>query len=173
MKIRAKSLKIRENLWKFGQNLWKRSQNRCRWLSALILQKWHPKSKCRLFCLFGGHDFIWFFSGKLGELWASLGEIWAKMVLEVLWFKKCAQHKKKWSRFFWSFFRGSLGKFWKNPSHPQKFACSYTNELRAIETYKKQKNRCQICLFLFINNVDLKNNSINCIKPFWILCMRE
>jgi len=32
---------------------------------ALILQKWHPKS-------------------KLGEIWASLGEIWAKMVLEVL-----------------------------------------------------------------------------------------
>jgi len=29
-------------------------------------------------------------------------------------------------------------------------------ELRAMETYKKQKNRYQLCLFLFINNVDLK-----------------
>jgi len=30
--------------------------------------------------------------------------------------------------------------------------------LRAMETYKKQKNRFQLCFFLFINNVDLKNN---------------
>jgi len=28
--------------------------------------------------------FFSFFSGKLREIWASLGEIWAKMVLEVL-----------------------------------------------------------------------------------------
>jgi len=27
-----------------------------------------------------------------------------------------------------------------------------------METYKKQKNRYQLCLFLFINNVDLKSN---------------
>jgi len=32
-------------------------------------------------------------------------------------------------------------------------------QLRAMETYKKQKNRCQLCLFLFINNVDRKNNN--------------
>ena len=30
-------------------------------------------------------------------------------------------------------------------------------EFRAMETYKQQKNRYQLCLFLFINNVDLKN----------------
>jgi len=33
--------------------------------------------------------------------------------------------------------------------------------LRAMETYKKQKNRYQSCLFLFNNNVDLKNNNRN------------
>jgi len=32
-------------------------------------------------------------------------------------------------------------------------------ELRTMETYKKQTNRCQLCLFLFISIVDLKNNS--------------
>jgi len=38
---------------------------------ALILQKWHPKSKCRHF--FGDHVSLKFFSGKLGEIWVSLG----------------------------------------------------------------------------------------------------
>ena len=38
--------------------------------------------------------------------------------------------------------------------------------LRAMETYKKQKNRYQLCLFLFINNVDLKNNNRNYRKSF-------
>jgi len=33
--------------------------------------------------------------------------------------------------------------------------------VRAMETYNKQKNRYQFCFFLFINNVDLKNNNIN------------
>ena len=30
-------------------------------------------------------------------------------------------------------------------------------ELKAMETYKKQKNRYQLCLFLFGNKVDIKN----------------
>jgi len=30
-------------------------------------------------------------------------------------------------------------------------------ELRAMETYKQQNNRYQLCFFLFINNADLKN----------------
>ena len=34
-------------------------------------------------------------------------------------------------------------------------------ELRAMEIYNKQKNRYQLCLFLFINNVDFKNNNRN------------
>jgi len=35
------------------------------------------------------------------------------------------------------------------------------NELGAMQTYKKQKNCYQLCLFLFSNNVDLKNNFRN------------
>jgi len=50
---------------------------------ALILQKWRPKSKCRRFFFWMSY-FLSSFSGKLGEIWASLGEIWTKMVLEVL-----------------------------------------------------------------------------------------
>jgi len=34
-------------------------------------------------------------------------------------------------------------------------------ELMAMETYKKEKNRNQLCLPLFSNNVDLKNNNRN------------
>jgi len=93
-----------------------------------------PPIKVQIFIYFllRGHVFVSFFSGKLGEMWASLGEIWAKMVLEVCFdFKKCAQHEKKCSRFFWSsfsleFFRASLGKFWQKFFAPQKFASSYT-----------------------------------------------
>jgi len=32
--------------------------------------------------------FFSFFSGKLGEIWDSLGKIWAKMVPDVLSFEK-------------------------------------------------------------------------------------
>jgi len=42
-----------------------------------------------------------------------------------------------------------------------------------MKTYKKQKNRCQLSLFLFSNNVDLKNNNKNCRKPFWSFWVRE
>jgi len=35
-----------------------------------------------------------------------------------------------------------------------------------METYKKQKNRYLLRLFLFINNVDLKNNIRNYKKSF-------
>jgi len=42
-------------------------------------------------------------------------------------------------------------------------------ELRAMETFQKQKNRYQVCLFLFINHVDLKNNNRNYRKLFWII----
>jgi len=40
--------------------------------------------------------------------------------------------------------------------------------MRAMETYKKQKNRYQLCLFLFNNNVDLKNNNRNIEKSFYL-----
>jgi len=37
---------------------------------------------------------------------------------------------------------------------------------KMMETYEKQKIRHQLCLFLFINNVDLKNNNRNYRKSF-------
>ena len=40
--------------------------------------------------------------------------------------------------------------------------------LRTMETYNKQINRYQLCLFLFINNVDFKTNNINYRKSFCI-----
>ena len=43
--------------------------------------------------------------------------------------------------------------------------------LRAMETYKR--NSYQLCLFLFINNVDLKNNNRNYRKSFWIIWVPE
>jgi len=42
-----------------------------------------------------------------------------------------------------------------------------------METYKKQKNIYQLCLFLFINNVDLKNNNKNYRKSFGIIWVPE
>ena len=42
-------------------------------------------------------------------------------------------------------------------------------QLMAMETYKKQKNRYQFSLFLFIKHVDLKNNTRNYKKLFWII----
>jgi len=39
-------------------------------------------------------------------------------------------------------------------------------QLRAIGINKKQKHRYQLCLFLFINNVDLTSNNINYRKSF-------
>jgi len=47
------------------------------------------------------------------------------------------------------------------------------NELRTMETYKKQKNPYRLCLFLFINNVDRKNNKINYRNSFKILWVPE
>jgi len=97
----------------------------CPW----ILQKWHPKSRCRCFLSFTGQVFVLFFSGKLVEIWAS-----STMVLELCFdLNKHTQHEKKCSRFFgghflWSFFRASLGKFGQKSFAPQDFACSTYGE---------------------------------------------
>jgi len=37
----------------------------------------------------------------------------------------------------------------------------------------KTKPSSPTCLFLFNNNVDLKNNDRECRKPFWVLWVRE
>jgi len=52
-------------------------------------------------------------------------------------------------------------------------AAGSAKELRAMQIYKKQKNRCNLCLFLFSNNDDLKNNTRNYRKPFWNFWVRE
>jgi len=41
-----------------------------------------PKMEVQTF-IFGGHVLIFHFSGKLGKIWASLGKIKGKTVLEV------------------------------------------------------------------------------------------
>ena len=56
----------------------------------------------------------------------------------------------------------------KQGSRNSSKAGGAVKELRAIETWKKQKERYQLCLFLQSNNVDLKKNSRNYRKPFWI-----
>jgi len=42
-----------------------------------------------------------------------------------------------------------------------KWAGEAVKKLRAMEIYEKQKNRYQLCLLLFNNNVVLKNNKVN------------
>jgi len=42
-----------------------------------------------------------------------------------------------------------------------------------METYKKQENRYNLCFFLFINSVDLKNNNRNYRRSFWVFCVCE
>jgi len=32
--------------------------------------------------------------------------------------------------------------------------------MRAMQTYRKQKNRYQLCLFVFSNDTDLENNTV-------------
>ena len=114
-----------QNFW-FGENPGKMCENvRKIALCALIFTKMAPKTKAQTY--FSGSYFCQVHFGKLGE-------IWTKIVLEVCFdFKKCAQHEKICSRFFWkwvSFFGSFFGQVWgnlgKKSSHSQKFACSYT-----------------------------------------------
>ena len=57
---------------------------------------------------------------KIPENLSKPLKIWAKMAPKITWRVFFGGH------FLWSFFRASLGEFGNNPSHPQKFACSYT-----------------------------------------------
>ena len=80
-----------------------------------------PKIKVQTFFSFGGHVFILFFSGKLGEIWAS-----STIVLELCYdLKKFTQHEKKCSDFFWrsftlEFFSGKLREIWAKILHTPK-----------------------------------------------------
>jgi len=115
--------KICENLGKMCENLRKIV------LCALILQKWRPKSKCRRFHVFWRSCFFSSFSDKLREIWEVWGKFGQKWCLKCFDLKKCAQNGMKCSHFLRSFslefFSGKFGEIRRNPSHPQKFACSY------------------------------------------------
>ena len=109
----------------FGENPNKFTQNPgkiCEYfrkisVCALILQKWHPKSKCRRLFLEVMLCFIQFFSGKFGEIWLK----------RVLWFEKMHPTWKEMPSFFFLeviffgvFFRASLGKFVQKSFAPPK-----------------------------------------------------
>jgi len=99
------------NLGKMCENLRKIA------LCALILQKWHPKSKCRrFFHFFGSHVFF-------GQVGRDLG----KNDADVLWFEKMCP---KWNE-MQSFLDVISGKFGQNSFAPPKFVfCIYASEWR-------------------------------------------
>jgi len=72
---------------------------------------------------------VLFGEGASWQVWGKFGQKWCLKCIDL---KKCAQHEMKCSRLFLEviFFRIFFGQVWgnlgKNPSHPQKFACSYT-----------------------------------------------
>ena len=116
-------LKSGQNLCKFGQNVWKPSQNH---FICFDFTKMAPEIKVQTF-LFLEVMFLRFF---FRQVRGNLGKILAKMVSEVLWFDKMRPKWNEMQSFLrsFSFFRVGFGKFGQNPSHPQKFACSYTYE---------------------------------------------
>ena len=143
-----------QNLW-FGENpgkicgnLGKLCENVRRIaVCALKFQKWHPESKCRR--LLWRSSLYLVILGKLGEIWASLGEIWAKMVLEVCFDLKNAPNMKRnaivffcGSYILWSSFVQVWGNLGKNPSYPQKFACSYTY----VSFHQRLSDSQNVCL---------------------------
>jgi len=58
--------------------------------------------------------------------------IFPKMAL-----KKCDRNEIKCSRFFGVFFRQVWGNLGKNPSHPQKIACSYIYDNSPVAAAKR------------------------------------
>jgi len=100
---------------------------------ALILQKWHPKSKCRRFFNFVLE--VIFYLVLFGQVWGKFGQKWCLKFFDL---KKCTLHGKKAgiemesfffileTIFFGVFFGQIWGNMGKNPSHPQNSACFYT-----------------------------------------------
>jgi len=117
--------KSRQNLWTFGQNVWKPLQNCCMWFELKNGTKNERADAfyCRSCVL-----------GKLGEFWASLGDIWAKMVLEVPWFEKMLSTWNEMQSFFlrsvFGVLSGRFGEIWakilcapKNLAAPTPMIC--------------------------------------------------
>jgi len=110
VQIREKSLKIREKY----VEIWPKCVNT---FAISLYMLWFYKKVQTFFV--GAHVFIWFFSGKFGN-------IWAKMVLGVLWFEKIRPTWKKCVFFvffifvFFGWVFGQVcGNMGKNPLHPQ------------------------------------------------------
>jgi len=52
-------------------------------------------------------------------------------------------------------------------------AVGASKSVEGNENLWKTKNSSPICLFLFSNNVDLKNNNRKCRKTFWMVWVRD
>jgi len=152
VKIRKNLFKSGKNLWKLGQNVWKPSQNRC---MCFAFTEMAPKIKVQtFFFFFRGLFIVWLFSGKLEEVWASLGKIWAKWFLKCFDLKKCAQREMKcsrfflflffWSSFFLAFFRASLGKFEQKFFAPPKICLALHLCQFASMAYLKCDGACHV-----------------------------
>ena len=130
VKIRAKPLKI----WAKSLEIWAKCViTFTRLLYVVWIYKNGSQNESADLVLF---LIIWrsCFLGKLGEIWSSLAEIWAKMFAcsRLIWQNA---PNMKWNAVvffgghFLDFFQTSWGNLGKNPSHPekfQKFACCCT-----------------------------------------------
>jgi len=89
---------------------------------------------------------FFFFSGKLGEIWASLREIWAIMLLEVCFdLTKCTHHVKKCSHafgghFLWGFFSGKFREIWAKILRTPKNFPAPTPTITVILSYVSASN---------------------------------
>ena len=105
-KSRQNPLKFKQNLWKF----WPKRENPVKIaVCALLLQKWHPKQSA---------DVLFFLRSCFYViLFGQVGEIWAKMVLELLRIEKMRPTWNEMQSPFQEvisleFFRGKFGEIW-------------------------------------------------------------
>jgi len=139
VKIREKSLKIRAKSRKFGQNVWIPSQNRC---MCFDFTNMAPKSN-------KVQTFFWrscFYLVLYGQVSRNLGKngVWSASI-----WKNTPNMKRNAVVFlevifFGVFFGQVWGNLGKNPSHPQKFACSYICVSEHTVHYVCLKERCWI-----------------------------
>jgi len=90
--------------------------------------------------------------------------VWWSLLLDIRFFWR--YNMTSYSRLQTTFWRSLLTQHAYSGNPEQRQGRGAVKQLRAMETYKKQKNRYQLCFFLFINNVDLKNININYTKSF-------
>ena len=111
----------------------------------------------------------------------ALVRIWAKHECFVSWvFFKVRSKEKLWNSWlsfskitlFWRLFWSHCTAFGRGRRNSDR-AGGTVKELRAVQIYKKTKTRYQLRLFLFSNDVELKNNTRNYRKPFWSSWVRQ